>query len=97
MTSAAGRRGHPRLFLVERAQPGTTASELEVAQRALVEISRRSTRNGAPLRYLRTLFLPGQSRCLSVFEALSADAVRAANEAAQLPFARVEEVIELTS
>ena len=74
MTSAAGRRGHPRLFLVERAQPGMTASELEVAQRALVEISRRSTRNGAPLRYLRTLFLPGQSRCLSVFEALSADA-----------------------
>jgi Protein of unknown function (DUF4242) len=51
------------------------------------------TRAGTPVRYLRSIFVPQDETCLVLFEAASADAVRAAARRAALPFDRVVEVV----
>jgi Protein of unknown function (DUF4242) len=85
------------MFLVERALPGPTAGHLAAAQRALVESCRRLTAQGEPVRYLHSLVVSRRALCLCLFEAATADAVRKANENAQFPFARIEEVVELSA
>lgn len=47
------------------------------------------------MKYIRSNFYPGDSHCTCLFEAGSADAVRKVNEAAKLPFDKIEEVLDL--
>ena len=84
----------PTLYLVERSVPGLTVRQLGIAQLALLESSRRLQAGGDQVRYLRSTFIPGQSRCLCLFEAESRDLVRKVNETAQFPFSRIEEAVE---
>jgi hypothetical protein len=51
------------------------------------------TRAGTHVRYLRSIFVPQDETCLVLFEAASADAVRATARRAALPFDRVVEVV----
>jgi hypothetical protein len=53
------------------------------------------TATGTPVRYLHGLFVPGEARCLSLFEADDEAAVAAVNERAQLPYTRIVEALDL--
>ena len=61
----------------------------------LVEVSRRLTARGEPVRYLRSTLLVRDGRLLSWFEAADAESVRRVNESAQAPYISVEAGIEV--
>jgi Protein of unknown function (DUF4242) len=52
------------------------------------------TRLGTPVRYLRSIYVPEDETCFVLFDACSADAVRATALLAALPFERVSTAIE---
>ena len=51
------------------------------------------TREGTPVHYLRSIFVPEDETCFYLYEATSADAVREAARRAGLPFERVTEAV----
>jgi len=80
-------------FLVElyvsRSDGGAFERGAERARLAAEEL----TREGTPLRYLRSILLPEDETCFYLYEAASADAVREAARRAALSFERVAEAI----
>lgn len=84
------------IYMVERDLPGITTEQLAGAQKAAIDGSQKSTTSGTPVRYIRSTFVPGESRCMCLFEATTPDAVRDVNEAAGLPFSRIVEALDLT-
>lgn len=84
------------VYMVERELPGVTMDQLAAAQRAAIETGQRFTSEGKNVRYIRTTFVPGDARCMCLFEADSADLVREVNDAAQIPYTRVTEALDLT-
>ena len=82
------------VFIVDRTVPGMTEELLGEVQRLLHEAARRVSSAGEPVRYLRCTYIPEEDRCLCLFEADNAAAVRRANETAQVPFRRISAVIE---
>jgi hypothetical protein len=85
------------VYLVDRDLPGITVDGLVAMQRAVLEACRDLTSTGIPVRYLHGLFVPGEARCLCLFEATDEAAVAALNERAQLPFTRIVEALDLPS
>jgi hypothetical protein len=51
-------------------------------------------RQGTPIRFVRSIFLPADEICFYVFEAFSAEAVGTACERAALRFQRVVEAVD---
>lgn len=51
------------------------------------------TREGTPVRYLRSIFVPEDETCFHLCEAGSAEAIREVGRRASLPFERVAEVV----
>ncbi len=87
-------------FIVDRVMPGLTPELLVEAQRLLHEAARRFSggAEGAETeRYLRCTFLADEQRCICLFEAPSADAVRRVNDMAQVPFRRVQPGTEFSA
>ena len=84
------------LYMVERDLPGITMERLAAAQRAVVDTSNRFAARGEYIRYIRSIYIPGESRCLCLFEAPKAETVDEVNEVAKTPFTKIIEVIELT-
>lgn len=84
------------VFIAERTLPGITPEELAAVQRAAIAMSEQFTADGRAVRYLRSLFVPSESHCLSLFEAPNAAVVRDVNEAAGVPFTRILEAMDLT-
>jgi Nickel responsive protein SCO4226-like len=82
-------------FLVELYLPGDgrerLADTVERARRAADEISRE----GTPVRHVRTIILPGEETCFCLYSSASAAAVEAASRRMQLPFERVVPAISL--
>jgi hypothetical protein len=84
------------VYLVDRDLPGITDEGLALLQRTEINTSEQLTAAGQPVRYLRSLFIVGEARCLCLFEAEDEAAVAAVNEAARLPFTRIVEALDLT-
>jgi hypothetical protein len=84
------------VYMVERSLPGITNEQLAGAQGAAIAGAQQSTAAGTPVRYIRSTFVPDESRCLCLFEAGSEQAVRAVNDSAGLPFTRIVEALDLT-
>ena len=84
------------VYMVERNLPGITLEQLGGAQKAAIDTSRRFTDEGKDVRYIRSTYVPGEARCMCLFEAPNAQRVRDVNEAAQLPFSRIVEALDLT-
>ena len=84
------------VYMVERSLPGIGMDQLAAAQKAAIATSDEFTANGKPVRYIRTTFVPGEAHCMCLFEAPTPDLVREVNEAAQIPFTRVTEAVDLT-
>ncbi len=83
------------IYVAERTLPGVTPEQLAAMQHAALEMCARFTAQGRTVRYLRSVFVPSESRCISLFEAESGVLVRDVNEAAQLPFTRIVEAVDL--
>jgi muconolactone delta-isomerase len=85
-----------RVYLVDRDLPGITGEGLAMFQQAEISASEQFTAAGQTVRYLRSMFIPGETRCMCLFEAEDEVAVAAVNELAQLPFTRIVEALDLS-
>ena len=84
------------VFLVDRNLPGMTLDQLAGAQRAAIETSQKFSSQGKPVRYIRSTFVPGDARCMCLFEAPKAEHVKELNETAKIPFTKIVEALDLT-
>lgn len=84
-------------YMVERQLPGFTAEQLPAAAGAAKSSTAQMTEEGTPVRYLRSTFVPSEEKCYCLFEGASEDAVREANERAQLPYERIYEAAFITA
>lgn len=84
------------VYLVDRNLPGITIEQLATAQKAAIDTSKRFTGDGKPVRYIRSTFVPGDAHCMCLFEAEGVQLVKEVNEAAQIPFTRISEALDLT-
>lgn len=80
-------------FLLELYVPrdgrGTVDADADRADRAASEL----TREGTPVRYVRSIYVPEDETCFLLYEADSADAVREAARRAELPYDRIAETL----
>jgi hypothetical protein len=84
------------VYMVERDLPGIEMDQLAAAQKAAIKTSEEFTANGKAVRYIRTTFVPGEAHCMCLFEAANPEIVKEVNQAAQIPFTRVVEALDLT-
>ncbi len=83
------------MFVVERRIPNVSTADLAMLHEALMFACDRLTSRGEPVRCLGSLFLPGQARLLTMFEAESVEAVRRVNENVHAPFVSLEAAIKI--
>ena len=84
------------VYMVERDLTGLTMDQLAGAQQAAIETSKQFTADGKPVRYIRSTVVPGDARCMCLFESDSQGLVKDVNEAAGLPFTGIVEALDLT-
>ena len=84
------------VYIVERNLPGITMDQLAAAQKAAIEKGQEFTANGKDVRYIRSIFVPGDSKCMCLFEATNPELVKEVNDAAQIPFTEIKEALDLT-
>ena len=84
------------VYMADRDLPGISMEQLALAQQAAIKTSQRFTAEGKRVRYIRSTFIPGESRVMCLFEAPDAALVKEVNEAAQIPYTRVVEALDLT-
>lgn len=70
------------------------ANDLRAHERRARAAAKELTREGTPIRFLRSIFVPSDEICFYVFEAISAEAVGAACDRAALRFERVVEAVD---
>lgn len=84
------------VYLVDRDLPGVTLDALAQAQQKAIDTASSFQQRGRDVRYIRSTFVPGESHCMCLFEASSAQDVSDLNDEAQLPYTRVTEAMDLT-
>ena len=84
------------VYLVERDLPGITMEQLASAQKRAIIVGKELTAEGREVRYIRSTFVPGEHRCMCLFEAPNPEHVREANERAEIPFIRIIPAEDLT-
>ena len=77
------------VYMVERDLPGITMEQLAAAQQAAIRTGEEMSGAGTPVRYIRTTFVPGENRCMCLFEAESPELVKQLNDNAGIPYTRV--------
>ena len=78
-------------YLVERYLSRAEATGVDRDAANAARAARQLTREGTPVRYLSSIFVPEDETCFLLYEAASADAVCEAARRAELPFERVAE------
>ena len=84
------------VYMVERDLPGISMEQLAAAQKRAIQTGKELTAQGREVRYIRSTFVPGEHKCMCLFEASNAEHVREANERAQIPFTRIVAAEDLT-
>ncbi|HUF87987.1 MAG TPA: DUF4242 domain-containing protein [Thermohalobaculum sp.] len=84
-------------YLVERHLPGIKPEELAAAAARAKATTAEMTAAGTPVRYLRSIFVPGEEKCYCLFDGPSAEVVREVNRQAQIPFEQVTEAMHIAS
>ena len=82
-------------FIAERFLPDITFEQVVALQQSLISTSNYFNAKGKSVHYVRSLFIPGESRCICLFEALNAKVIQEVNEVAQFPFMRIVPTVEL--
>jgi hypothetical protein len=83
------------VFMVERSLMGIPMDQLAAAQQRAIATAAQMTAAGTPIRYLRSTFVPGDGRCMCLFESNSSEAVEELNRKAEIPFYRVRPALDL--
>jgi hypothetical protein len=81
-------------YLVEAYVPRARAAEVRATGRGACAAAEELSREGTPVRYVRTTFLPDDETCFHVFEAASEDAVREVCGRAGIGSARIVPAVE---
>jgi hypothetical protein len=84
------------VYLVERDLPGISMEQLADAQKKAIQAGKELTAQGREVRYIRSTFVPGESKCMCLFEAPNPENVREANELGHIPFTRIVPAEDLT-
>lgn len=84
------------VYLVERDLPGISMEQLADAQKKAIQAGKELTAQGKEVRYIRSTFVPGESKCMCLFEAPNAEHVREANELGHIPYTRIVPAEDLT-
>jgi len=84
------------VYMVERDLKGISNDQLAAAQKLAIQTGQEMSARGQAVRYIRSTFLPGEGRCMCLFEAPNTQAVKELNERAKLPFSRIVEAMDLT-
>jgi Nickel responsive protein SCO4226-like len=79
------------LYMVERHLPNFTPEQLTEAAARAKSVTAEMTQEGKPVRYLRSTFIPSEEKSFCLFEGVSIERVREANERAELPMERILE------
>ena len=85
------------MYVVERHLPRFTSEQLAAAAARAKSTTADMTREGTPIRYLRSIFIPGEDKCFCTFEGPSVSSIEEANNRAEIPFERVVEALQITS
>jgi len=83
-------------FMVERSLKGISTKDLGAAQLTAIKTASEMSRNGTPILYLRSTFVPETGACMCLFKAESEQSVKTLNEKAKLPFERIVKAMDLT-
>jgi len=81
-------------YLVEVYLPRSRADEARATAGRARAVAEELSREGRPIRYIRTTFLPDDETCFHLFDAPSAEVVKEASSRAELGPARVVPAIE---
>jgi hypothetical protein len=81
-------------YLIETYVPRTHAHDARAAGRRARAAARQLSREGEPVRYVRTTLLLGDETCFHVFDAASEDAVAEACRLASLGTPRIVRAVE---
>ena len=84
------------VYMVDRDLKGITLDQLAAAQKRAIDTGKQLTAKGKDVRYIRSTFVPGEARCMCLFEAPNPQNVKELNEVAQIPFSRIVEAMDLT-
>lgn len=84
------------VYMVERDLPGVTMEQLAAAQKKAIEMGKELSAQGKQVRYIRSTFVPGENKCMCLFEAPNPEHVREANERGNIPFTRIVAAADLT-
>ena len=84
-----------KTFMVERSLKGISMEQLGSAQKAAIQKAGQMTKSGTPVSYLHSTFVPGDGRCLCMFQAEDAKDVEKLNRECIIPFEKVTEAMHL--
>jgi len=84
------------VYMVERELKGVTLDQVTGAQKLAIQTSKEMTAQGKNVRYIRSTFVPGEARCMCLFEAPTDHNVIELNDRAKIPYVRVVEALDLT-
>ncbi len=84
-------------YVVERQLPGVAAGDLTAAATRVRDAADQLSREGMPIRYIGSTYVPADGSCQCVFEAWSETVVRQANEMAAIPYQRVRPALHLAA
>ena len=84
------------VYMVERSLKGLPMSDLAQAQQRAISTAQAMTREGTPVRYIRSTFAPDSGRCMCLFEAGDPEHVKQLNTKANIPFDSIVPALDLT-
>ena len=84
------------VYMVERSLKDISMTDLGAAQKAAIETAAEMTRQGTPVNYIRSTFVPDSGACMCLFSAQDPSAVKTLNEKAHIPFDRIVPALDLT-